>query len=402
MIRYLLTIGWIGGLATIVCTSARADVFLLNNGGQVEGVLLNPEESPRSTFVVQPREGGQLVLPVDEVERFVAKSEAEARYEEVAPLVEDSEAGHWDMALKCEAAGLKEQQEFHLEQVLRHNTDHEAARRALGFNRVEGRWQRPDEYMAEQGFIRHRGAWRLPQEVAIEQRDRANEELAVAWRKNVKLWREWIVKGRERASEGLANMQAIRDPRAVPALAAQLRQANEPSVLKRLYIEVLSHFPDHGTGIGALTYIALHDADVRVREQALDVLQRGGSQVAILAFLKMLDDNENKMVQRAGVALGYMNKPESTTLPLIEHLITEHKFTVGGGAGITPTFGSGGGGLSMGGKPKVVKEKVKNEAVLHALSGMHQGVNFGYDQDAWKKWYIQQNTPRYINLRRSE
>jgi hypothetical protein len=402
MSRYSLAISCCGGFVLAVCASANADVFLLNNGGQVEGTLLNPDESPRSAYVVQPREGGRLVLPADDVDTFVTKSEAETRYEEVLPLVADTEAGHWDMAQKCEKAGLKEQQEFHLEQVIRLNPDHEPARRALGFNRVEGRWQRPDEYMAEQGFVRHRGAWRLPQELAIEQRERANEEQTVEWRKKIKIWREWIVKGRDRATEGLVNMQAIRDPRAVAALAAQLRQANEPSPLKQLYIEVLSHFPEHGTGIGALTYVALHDPDGRVREKALDVLERADSQVATLAFLKVLGDNDNKMVQRAGVALGYMKRPETTTLPLIEALITEHKHTVGGG-GIQPSFSSGGGGgLSMGGKPTVVKEKVKNEAILHALAAMHPGVNFGFDQEKWRAWYVLQNTPRDVNLRRSE
>ena len=401
MSRYFTAISCFGVFALAVCAAASADVFLLNNGGQVEGLLLNPEESPRSAYIVQPREGGQLVLPADDVERFVIKSEAETRYEEVLPLIADTETGHWEMAQKCEVAGLKEQQEFHLEQVIRLNPDHEAARRALGYNRVEGRWQRPDEYMAEQGFVRHRGAWRLPQELAIEQRERANEEQTVAWRKKIKLWRDWIVKGRDRATEGVTNMQAIRDPRAVPALAAQLRQANEPSPLKLLYIEVLAHFPEHGSGIGALTYVALNEADGRVREKALDVLERTGSQVAVLAFLKVLTDNDNKMVQRAGVALGYMKRPETTTLPLIEALITEHKHTVGGG-GIQPTFGSGGSGLSMGGKPQVVKEKLKNEPVLHALAALHPGVNFGFDQEKWRAWYVQQNTPRDVNLRRSE
>lgn len=401
MLPQITAISCISGLCLALCAPVRADVFLLSNGGQVEGTLLNPDDSPRETYVVQTRDGGRLVLPADDVDRLVVKSEAEARYEEVLPLVEDSEDGHWQMAKKCEEAGLKEQQEFHLEQVLRHNADHEAARRALGYNRVDGRWQRPDEYMAAQGFIRHRGAWRLTQELLIEQREQEHEEQIIAWRKKVKLWRDWIIKGRDRAAEGLANMQAIRDPRAVTALAAQLRQASEPRRLKQLYIEILSHFPESGTGIGALTYVALHDADVRLREKALDALARTGSPVATLAFVKALGDNDNKMVQRAGAALGYMQQPETTTLPLIEALITEHKYTVGGG-GIQPTFGSGGGGLSVGGKPTTVKEKMKNQPVLHALSTMHPGVNFGFDQQAWKRWYVQQNTPRDVNLRRGE
>ncbi|MBC8352570.1 MAG: hypothetical protein H8E66_11310 [Planctomycetes bacterium] len=400
MSRHLLAISYFCGFLTIVCAPTNADVFLLTNGGQVEGTLLNPKESPREVYIVEPLHGGRLVLQPADVDRFVVKSDVEIRYEEALPQVEDSEAGHWEMAKKCEAAGLKEQQEFHLQQVLRHDTEHEPARRALGYNRVDGRWQRPNEYMAEQGFIRHRGGWRLPQELAIEKRERDNERETLAWRKNVKLWRDWIIKGRDRAAQGLANMRAIRDPRSATALAAQLRQSKEPRALKQLYIDVLAYFPENGTGIGAMTYVALHDADGQVREKALDVLSSTGSRVATLAFMKALGDNENKMVQRAGFALGYMKQPEMTTLKLIDSLITEHKYTVGGG-GITPSFGSGGSGLSMGGKPKTVKKNVQNQAVLHALTGMHQGVNFGFDQEAWRRWYVQNNTPRDVNLRRS-
>lgn len=390
-----------GGLLLAVCASARADLFLLDNGGRVDGKLLNPDESPRVAYVIAPREGGRLVLQADAVERLVVKSEIETLYEAALPLVEDTADGHWDMAKKCESQGLKEQQEFHLEQVIRLNPDHDPARRALGYSRVAGHWRRPDEYMAEQGFVRHRGAWRLPQELEIDQRDRDNEMQSVAWRKNVKLWREWIVKGRDRAAEGLTRLQEIRDPRSAVALAAQLRQANEPQQLKQLYIDVLGRFPESGTAIGALTYAALNDADPRIRENALEALAKTGSRVATEAFIKGLGDNDNKMVQRSGLALGYMNQPETTTLPLIEALITEHKFTVGGG-GITPSFGSGGSGLSMGGKPKIVKQKVQNQAVLHALSSIHQGVNYGFNQADWRRWYVEQNTPRDVNLRRGE
>ena len=401
MSHYFTAICAVGVLLLAVCCQARADVFLLSSGGQVEGRLLNPDESPRQSFIVEPLAGGRLVLPPGDVDRYVVKSDLENRYEELLPEVQDSVTGHWKMAEKCETAGLKEQREFHLEQILRHDTDHEPTRRALGYNRVDGRWQRPNEYMAEQGFVRHRGSWRLPQELLIEQRERANEAEIVEWRKKVRLWREWIVKRRDRMATGLANMRAIRDPRAVPALAAQLRQAKEPLALKQLYIDILSYFPDNGTSIGALTYVALHEPDGQTREKALDALATTGSHVATLAFIKALSDNDNKMVRRAGIGLGFMNQPETTTLPLIDALVTEHKYTVGGG-GMQPSFGSGGSGLSMGGKPKTIKKKLNNDPVLHALTTMHQGVNFGFDQDSWRRWYIQNNTPRDVNLRRSE
>jgi len=384
----------------LLSTAAHADIFLLANGGRVQGTLLNPGQSPRKTYQVQAAGVGQLTLAAGDVDRVLTMSELEQRYQELLPKLPDTEAAHWDMASKCEKAGLKEAREFHLEQVLRHNPDNEAARYALGYSKLDGRWQRQDDFMEQQGFVRHRGKWVLPQELSIETREDNNEEQVIAWRKKVKLWRTWIVKGRSHATEGQRNLQAIRDPRAADALVALLKDAQEPRQLKKLYIDVLGRFSGHATALGALIWVATNDNDAQVREQALDELAKSGSHSAVQAFIKGLQHDENKMVLRAAVALGYMKAPDST-LPLIDALITEHKRVIGGG-GVKPTFGSGGGGLSVGGKPQVIKQKMKNEPVLHVLTAMYPGVNFGFDQDAWKKWFVRQNTPQNVNLRRSD
>ena len=59
--------------------------------------------------------------------------------------------------------------------------------------------------------------------------------------------------------------------------------------------------------------------------------------------------------------------------------------------------------MSMGGKkPTMIKKDLNNSEVLAALTSLHNGVNFGYDQAAWKRWYIQAKTTVDVNLRRSE
>jgi hypothetical protein len=56
--------------------------------------------------------------------------------------------------------------------------------------------------------------------------------------------------------------------------------------------------------------------------------------------------------------------------------------------------------MSAGGKQEVKKIKQKNEAALHALNAIHNGVNFGFDQASWKNWYITNHTPPPVHLRR--
>ena len=176
-------------------------------------MLLNPNESPRETYVVETRCGGRLTLNGEQVEKVVVKSEAERRYEAFLPSVPDTAEGHWDAAQRCEKAGLTEPRNFHLEQVLRHDPDHAEARRALGYSRIEGRWVRQDELMGARGYVRHRGAWRLPQEIVIEQRVERQQEMLVEWRKKLKLWSDWIVKGRGKSEEGQAAIRAFASPR---------------------------------------------------------------------------------------------------------------------------------------------------------------------------------------------
>jgi hypothetical protein len=40
--------------------------------------------------------------------------------------------------------------------------------------------------------------------------------------------------------------------------------------------------------------------------------------------------------------------------------------------------------------------------VVTALTVMHPGVNYQYDQEAWRRWYARQATPTNVNLRRDD
>jgi hypothetical protein len=386
------------GLIQLWAAAAAADLLYLSNGGRIEGVLLNPDESPRRNYVVQTSFGGKLMLESDQVERVVVKSEAERRYEAFLPSVADTAEGHLDAADRCERAGLKEPRKYHLEQVLRHDSDHEAARYALGYSRIGGRWARREDEMARQGYVRHRGAWRLPQEIELERLQDAADQSAIEWRKKLRVWAGWIRKGRERSGEGQAEIRGIRDPAAADALAEELKDSKQPAALRKLYLEVLG-------GLGgpvaeaALTQVAVQDADEQIRDRCLDYLAEWQSRFAVMAFVKLLEHDTNLAVRRAAIGLARLRDP-SATMPLIEALFTEHKQVIGG-SGISPSFNSqGGGGLSVGGGPKVIKHTVKNDEALTALTVIHPGINLQYDEKAWKQWYVRQNTPGRVQLRR--
>jgi hypothetical protein len=380
--------------------SLNADVFYLDNGGRIEGVLLNPDESPRLNYHVESSIGARLVLAGDQVDRVVVTSDAQRAYQAFLPTVPDTLEGHWDVAERCRVAGLDEERTFHLEQVLRHDPDHEKARHALGFSLVDGKWTRQDDWLESKGFVAYRGSFRLPQEIQLEEAADEQEKKAVEWRKKIKLWESWVLKGRDRSQEAQLNLRKIRDPWAAPALAEALtRDKKLPRQLRLLYVDILKELgPNAATKV--LVSLALEDQDAAVRDRCLDHLSEWRSAFAVRTFIQALEHDQNQMVHRAAVALGRMQNA-TATLPLIEALFTEHKQVVGG-SGVRPSFSNQGSGLSVGGGPKVVKRTVKNQPVLRALALIHDGVNFGFDQAAWKRWYVEQATPQQLSLRRDE
>ena len=392
-------IGAIVGLAAP--RRATADVFHLSNGGRIEGKLLNPDQRPRANYIVKSGLGATLTLAQDQVTRVDVKSAMESRYEARLRTLPNTVEAHLDMARRCKLAKLEEQRIFHLEQVLVLDPEHKESRYALGYSQIEGKWMRQEDWMTQQGYVRDRGAWRLPQEMAIQQSNDETEQIRIEWRKKLKTWRSWIIKGRDKAREGELAIRGIRDPHATIALAEQLANEKEPRLLKLLYVAMLGRLPTP-TGVDALVRHAMEDPDGKVREACLDEVTRVGSQRATESFVRRLKDPERVMVHRAAIGLTRLNA-KSATLPLIDALVTEHKVLTGtGSGGLSPTFSDQGGGLSAGGGPKIEEKDFSNQPVLQALTTIHRGVNFGFNKQAWKNWYVANNVPQAINLRRSE
>jgi hypothetical protein len=383
---------------------ARADVLFLNHGGRVEGELLNPEQSPRQNYLVQTPDGVKLTVPAAQVDRVVVKSDAVRKYETLLAKLPDTPEAHLDFAERCGKANLNEQRQFHLEQVLRLDPNHEAARHQLGYSRVDGKWTKPSETMEAKGYIRAGGAWRLPQELELDAAADEHDQKVSRWRKDFKIWRDWIVKGRDpqKVIQGEQSYRAVHDPLAAEALAELLTREKEPPALRLLYVDVLGQI-NATASLVTLVRLAVEDRDPAIRERCLDKLAKAQSKAAVRQFMKGLKHEDNVIVNRAAVALDRMKDPEATPA-LIDALITTHKLVEGGGSGISPTFTpEGGGGLSMGGGQKVVKKQFKNETVLRTLTVLNPGVNLGFDQVSWKAWYASQNKPQTIvSLRRSE
>ena len=176
--RAMLPWGVWGLTAAVICClspAVRAEVFHLANGGEVRGEVLNPDESPRSHYVIKTAQGGKISLPAEQVKKVDKQSADEIEYDRLAAVAPDTVQGQWELAEFCRENHLTAQRTKHLERIIQLDPDHAEARRALGYSRVKGEWITVEEGMDAQGRKRYKGAWRLPQEIELMERTRKEE-----------------------------------------------------------------------------------------------------------------------------------------------------------------------------------------------------------------------------------
>ena len=183
---------------------------------------------------------------------------------------------------------------------------------------------------------------------------------------------------------------------------------------KTWYIESLGKIAS-GAALTALVEHSMNEEKEETRIACLEQLEHHKTPGVIRAFLKALQSKDNRLVNRAGLGLSYVGD-KSVIGPLIDALVTRHTFIIQknrgrpgstnatfqrpGSFGSTSGNGLGGGGLSVGGKAKRVTKDLFNQEVHAALVAITDGVDFSYDEKAWKHWLALQKKQNALNGRR--
>lgn len=389
---------------SMLAPAASAEVFVLAGGGRLTGDLLNPSESPRKQYVIQSTDGVKITLDASRVKKVMRLRPDEAEYERRAPLCPDTADAQWQLAQWCRDHKLSLQRQAHLRRVIELDPDHAEARRILGYTKIDGKWVTHEERMIANGFVKRNGKWLLPQEIEIAESKQKLETAQQDWFQKLKRWRGWL--NTDRDNQARESIRAITDPTAVKALALGLRDEKDADA-RMLFVEALAKI-DAGEAAQALAIAAIYDPVEEVRLTCLDFLQTKRRPDVVGYFVSKLSPKKgtNDIINLAAVGLGRMKDP-SAIGPLIDALVTTHKFKVakpGGDGAMSSSFGKGPGGggtgLSAGGGPRFVYQNIPNQAVLDALVAI-TGRNFNFDKQAWKYWYSsQKKAPTAIDARR--
>ncbi len=186
------------------------------------------------------------------------------------------------LGLEIQAAGYEDLATKAFRLVLDADPDHRAARRALGYEDVDGRWLRGDDLWRARGFVHHRGRWMTGQEFA--EATRPEREAAEQ-------------KAGEARVLGLLARIASEDPKQVRD--ARRRMAN---VDPRFKLAPLAE--------------ALRCKPASLRLYAAEELGRMGNPLAVPALLKRTIEDPNADVRKAtAMALRDIDEP-STVHPL--------------------------------------------------------------------------------------
>lgn len=368
--------------------TARADRFVLVDGGEVEGELLNRQQTPRISYDIRTASGITLTLPADRVAEVTRQKDAEAEYARRAPGYANTVDEQWKLAEWCRQQQLKTQRETHLRQILELSPDHIQARHALGYVQLQGKWTTRRDHLSERGYQLYKGEWRSPQDIALIESRESAKQAARDWLARLKGWRTQLNDPRT-AAIAYQRIAEVRDEAAVGPLRTMLTREGSRDV-KALYIEVLCAI-GNAEAVESLVFVTLNDPDVEVFYQCADALLQAKVPNLQKPYLDVLKNDNNVRINRAAYMLGRIGDP-STIGPLIDVLVTTHTVVISsggrGGESVSTSFSNDGGNSFQTGEAKhAFHETVHNREVLDALTRLARGQTFGYDLAAWQRWH---------------
>ncbi|MHC4930642.1 MAG: HEAT repeat domain-containing protein [Planctomycetota bacterium] len=248
----------------------------------------------------------------------------EQYFEKAAAVAAQDADGHYRLALWCKEHGLVAYANRHHRAVVTLAPDHPASRRALGFERVHGRWVKGKELMRAKGFVEYEGGWITPNEYALYGKDEiaavkardarkaSNQALKLAWNKDGAV--------RDRAMATIERLDAEHRLRPL-SIAARI---NRPDVRLRA-VRGLGKL-NSPEALPALYKRAIFDKEEGIRMAAVEAIKQTEAEGKIGPFVRALHSPFDPVRVHAVKALGALGDADAVG-PLVA------RYQVVGGSG---------------------------------------------------------------------
>ena len=207
-------------------------------------------------------------------------------------------------ALEAQAAGKDDLAIRAFQRVLELDPDHRAARRALGFEQIRGRWLRGDDLMRAKGFVHFDGRWLTAQEFAEATRPQREKAEQKAGENRVMRLLGMISSEKPERVKEARRLMALEDEKyKLAPLAKALRC--EPTSLRLYAAEELGRL-GNPLAVPALLKRAVHDPKPEVREAVVAAMKEIDEPSTVHPLGRALDSRYAEVRARAADAIGML------------------------------------------------------------------------------------------------
>ena len=393
--------------ALSLCAAASADIFVLRDGGQIEG-----DEISRDDALIQIRTASaQVSVPIDQVLRVDKPNPALAAYRKLAGEYPPTAAGHYKLALWCREQNLPDQARQEFKAALAADPNFVDAHKALGHVQIGDVWLEPGAKPApplpdtantvRSPTTRPADPAQAMQNARLAVRDSDRDLvtlLRAEWYKRIRSIRVNYLTGssRDQFSQGAEMLLAIRDPLAVEPMIQLL--ANGSAEQRKLLIAAIADFRTSSATM-ALLEASVLDNDAEVRRLATAALATRSDPRIATTLLRWLASDDEDVVRNAAGAIGRMKivdavpalareltGKDSRRVPVATMVPTVRGYFIDATGQWQPITWGRRATDPFGPAYKTVAVTVYRTAVQEALIAI-TGENHGFDSDAWLDWY---------------
>ncbi len=393
-------------------TSVFNDTVILRSGSELHGKVeaeIKDETDGRLYVILRTSSGGLLKLDKARlVEKVRLADELDAEFERRLTIAADDPKLLWEVYEWCDAqvigaSRFKPQMDLVLNQIIETDPTDDRARYKLDYVQMDGKWVlRPQKYAAH-GYIKDGTSWAPKLQEYISEASNTSRQLVGERKSALSRWVKEARKNRAPKAQLEAELFAICDEVGLPIILDLEAKSEKNPALRLMYVEAFGRVPTFRAN-QALCYFAIEDPDAAVRERALTLLCQPHFDHAASARLMSgyFGTNDSARIRRAAFAIGELNSIEAV-LPLVGALATKHTIAITGNepGRMQTSFGTGGAGLTTGGGPQSQDVVLQNEPSRIALKKI-TGQDFGYDEAAWQKWYLENYTLYNVRVRADE
>lgn len=391
--------------------SPLLDTIFLKAGGELKGNIEREleGENGRKYLIFKTESGGLLKLDQARLIKRIKRADViDREYQRRISIAGDDPNLIWQVYEWCReqdsgTVRFKNELRYLLQRIVELDANDDRARRLLGYDLVDGQWVLKNQLFANHGYVKNGTSWASDlQESVSEQVESRNYQEGLRKRALT----QWL---RDAKKPG-ANLSALAQPLydfcdeiGLPIILHKEAKNEKNRRLRLLYVEAFGKVASFQAN-QALCFFAIQDTDIEVRERALTLLGQDhyNHATSVRLISPAFGANANEYVKRAAFAIGELGSPAGI-LPLVEALETVHVTAIAGNepGRMKMNFGNGGGGMQVGGGPQSKKATYRNDEAVMALKKLTDQ-DFGYNEEAWKNWYLENYTLHDIDVRADE